>query len=142
MALGQWNVEALLRRMTSKQFRAWEMYYEVEPFGELRADYRAASIVQILFNVNRGKDQKPITLDECLLKFGEPLQEKKKQTPQQQFNLLKLLAAMHAGEPDPAPRVLQFPAPEQPAEPQPPLTPEAVEAELAKARAAMQPPNG
>ena len=142
MAMGTYDVGEILR-MPATLFRAWEMYNEVEPFGELRADYRAAHIVQTLINVNRGKDQKPITLDECLLKFGEPLAEKPKQTPKPQFTMLQWLSAMHANEPlEPEGRVLQFPVPEQAPAPQEPLTPEAAQMEIAKARAAMQQPQG
>jgi hypothetical protein len=73
------------------------MYYEIDPFGELRDDYRTASIVQVLCNINRAKGQQPLKLDECLLKFGEQ-EEKPKQTVQQQLAMLKILAAMHATE--------------------------------------------
>ena len=59
---GELNVEAMLRRLTAKQFRMWEIYSELEPFGELRADYRAASIVQMIYNVNRGEKQKALPL--------------------------------------------------------------------------------
>ena len=100
MRLGVVNVDRdILRGLTAKQFRAWEHYAELEPFDETRADYRAASIVQMLYNVNRGSKQKAVALEDVVLKFGA--QEKKdqqKQTPQQQFAILKVLAAMHANE--------------------------------------------
>lgn len=90
----------ILRGLTAKELRGWEHYFELEPFDETRADYRAASIVQILYNVNRGKGQKALTLEEALLKFGEQ-PEKQKQTLEQQFAILKVLAAMHANETTP-----------------------------------------
>lgn len=86
----------ILRGLTAKEFRAWEIYHEVEPFGDLRADYHAAQVVQMLHAVNRGKGQKALTLEECLLKFAQ--EEKPKQTPEQQFGILKVLAAMHAND--------------------------------------------
>lgn len=61
----------MLRNMTAKQFAGWEHFASLEPFGELRMDYRIASVVQMIANVNRGKDQKPFTLDDVVLKFGE-----------------------------------------------------------------------
>ena len=91
---GELNVEAMLRRLTAKQFRAWEIYSELEPFGELRADYRAASIVQMIYNVNRGEKQKALPLQEFLLKFEA--ESKKKQSWQEQLAIMKLLAAAHA----------------------------------------------
>lgn len=101
MAVGRLDVEVMLRTMTAKQFRAWEMYAEMEPFGEERADFRAASIVQMIYNVNRGKGVRAIKLDQCLLRFGEPPESKPAQTSQQQFAMLKILAAMHANETTP-----------------------------------------
>ena len=93
----------VLRGLTAKQFRGWEHYYELEPEEEIRADYRAASIVQILYNINRGKGQKALTLEEALLKFGGAA-EKPKQTAEQQFAILKVLAAMHANDVPEGPR--------------------------------------
>ena len=87
-------MEAMLRRHTAKWFRDWEMYYELEPFGEMRADFRAASIVQMIYNVNRGKDQKAKPLADFMLKFEE--EPKKTQTWQEQVVMLKLLAAAYA----------------------------------------------
>lgn len=92
------NVERDIHRaLTAKQFRGWEIYESLCPLGEERLDYRTASLVQLLFNINRGKDQKPLTLDECLIPFiREPKQD---QTPEQQFKILQLWAAAMASEP-------------------------------------------
>jgi hypothetical protein len=85
----------MLKKITAKQFRLWEMYYELEPFGEIRDDYRIATIVQALCNINRSKGQPVVKLEECVLKLGEA-EEKPKQTAQQQLAMLRILAAMHA----------------------------------------------
>ncbi len=64
------NVDAMLRSLTAKQFAEWEHYARLEPFNETRADYRAASIREMVFNMAvTAKDRKP--LDYFLLKFGE-----------------------------------------------------------------------
>lgn len=93
--MGEINVDAMLRRITAKQFRAWAHYDQLEPFGEIRADYRTASIVQMIANVNRGKKQKPYTLQEMLLKFEEA-EPKRKQSPQEQLSILNILAMQQA----------------------------------------------
>ena len=93
---GELDVEAMLCRRTAKWFRGWEMYYELEPFGELRADYRAASIVQMLYNINRGKDQKALSIQDFLL-FAEK-EKKPEQTPEQKFKILQLWAAAMAND--------------------------------------------
>lgn len=92
--MGEPNVKRLLRRFTAKQFRDWEIYNELEPFGEIRADYRAASISSMIFNMAvEPKHRKP--LKEFLLKF-EQTGEKPKQTWQQQLQLLKILSAAYS----------------------------------------------
>ena len=89
------NVDAMLRTITAKQFVEWEAYARMEPFNETRADYRAASIAQMVFNMAVDvKNRKPIS--DFLLKFGETQQQRPKQTWQQQQKMLMILAAMHA----------------------------------------------
>lgn len=88
----------MLREITAKQFVAWGHYDQIEPFGELRADMRAAQIVQTILNVNLGKNQKPYALKDVLIKFEEAVspEKKKKQSWQEQLALLKLFAKVHA----------------------------------------------
>lgn len=98
MRLGVANVEQdILRRLTFRQLRGWEHADEIDSLVdvELRMDYRIASIVQMLHNIHRGKGQKALPLKDFVLQFGEP-EEKKRQSPEQQFQMLKLLSAMHA----------------------------------------------
>jgi hypothetical protein len=96
----------ILRGLTAKEFRGWEHYHELDPFTEVRDDYRTASIVQMIANVNRGLKQKPYKLSDFLLNFEEA-PEKKPQTPKQQFAMLKILAAMHANDGPAVPRVIE-----------------------------------
>lgn len=91
---GELDVDALLRRITGAQFREWQAYYELEPFGEVRADLRAASITQMLYNVNRGKNQRALPLKDFLLKF-EADEHEPKQTWQTQWAVVKALAKAH-----------------------------------------------
>jgi uncharacterized protein DUF4035 len=48
----------------------WRAYYDLEPFGEERADYRSAQIVTAILNVNRKKGAPIVKLRDCLLQFG------------------------------------------------------------------------
>jgi hypothetical protein len=60
----------MLRGMTTRQFQEWRAYADLEPFDEVRADLRAASIVQTLINVlTRKKGQPGIKLEDCVLRF-------------------------------------------------------------------------
>lgn len=66
------NVDAMLREISAKQLIELKTFKETEPFEGIRADYRTASIVQMIVNtMGRGKDTPPYTLDQCLLKFKE-----------------------------------------------------------------------
>jgi len=65
--LGCWNVDALLRSLTAKQFHEWMIYAELEPFDEVRGDLRSALIAATIANVNRGKGQTAYTLQDFLL---------------------------------------------------------------------------
>lgn len=76
--------------MTAKQFREWEAYYELEPFGEERADIRSAQICQMLANVNRGKNQQPYKLGDFLLKFDDDRQQRP-QTVQEKLNAMTVI---------------------------------------------------
>ena len=87
---GEVNVDALLRRITIKDFREWQAYYELEPFGELRADYRSASICLTLANLKRGKNQKPYKLEDFLFKFDE--EPKRGQSIQEKLAVMTVIA--------------------------------------------------
>jgi tRNA uridine 5-carbamoylmethylation protein Kti12 len=80
----------MLRRLTARQFINWEIYDAIEPFGQLREDYRTAQIVSLLYNVNRGKHDKAKSVEDFLLKFEEP---QPKQTWQEQLTYMKIFAA-------------------------------------------------
>jgi len=92
--------------MSAKTFRRWQHFDAMEPIGELRADYRAASIVQMIGNVNRGKDTPPLKLEECLLRYdvtrpaeGESRETpKRKQTWQEQEKIFLMWAATAAAK--------------------------------------------
>lgn len=44
--MGEVDVDAMLYRMTREQFREWQAYYQIQPFGDQRADIRAATVAQ------------------------------------------------------------------------------------------------
>lgn len=56
----------MLATLSSEELTAWQIYEEMEPFGE-RAEYlRAASLCALLFNVNRGAKSKPATPEDFM----------------------------------------------------------------------------
>lgn len=96
MKLGRVNVDALGRSLTAKQFVGWEAYAQLEPFSELRADYRTASIVQMLANVNRGKGQKAFTLKDMLLRFEEKEQQDEGDMRERHLTVIRAIVAAHS----------------------------------------------
>lgn len=83
---GYWvyNPEALARRMPYRILREWQDYAILEPFGEIRADLRAAIISATIANVFRGKKQRAYRPADFMPKFGKvEVEERQQPTPQQ-----------------------------------------------------------
>jgi hypothetical protein len=57
--------------MSSLEFSGWMAFYNVDPWGEERADLRAALIACTIANVNRGEGQEPFEIEQFLLNVGE-----------------------------------------------------------------------
>jgi hypothetical protein len=60
LALGK-TVGALSEEITEREFLEWMAFYQLEPFGEERADVRAGIIASVIANVNRRKGAPPFT---------------------------------------------------------------------------------
>lgn len=90
----------MLRRIPATQLLEWMHYDAIDPFGQWRADYRAAEIVTMLANINRDgkKKPQPYKTSDFLVQFGEPIEgeKKKKQTWQEQKNIGRLIAFAHS----------------------------------------------
>ena len=47
--------------MSSREFAEWMAFFEIQPFGERRADFRNASLMALVSNVmTRTKDSDPV----------------------------------------------------------------------------------
>lgn len=69
-------------------------YYDLEPLGELRQDWRIAMIVQMLHNVNVKKENQ-LAIDKFLLTFNAPKAEQK-QSVADQLRILNIMAGAHS----------------------------------------------
>ena len=54
-------VRELLARTGSDELTEWMAFYQLEPFGDFRADLRSAIIASTLANAHRSKEGKPFT---------------------------------------------------------------------------------
>lgn len=71
LAIGGCTVAELQQRMGSAEFAAWLAFYQVEPFGELRGDMRAAMVATLTANAHRNakKKRQPFELSDFLFQF-------------------------------------------------------------------------
>lgn len=66
----------LLKRMPSSELTEWMAFDQLEPFGEPRADMRAALVCATTANSRRGRDDRPFGLDDFMLgPFGPEAQD-------------------------------------------------------------------
>lgn len=73
LALGIWDVEAMLRDMSGAQLRGWMEFAQADPFGDERADLRSAIIAMTVANAAGGKTK----VEDFMPKFSRP-----RKTPQ------------------------------------------------------------
>jgi len=66
-------VAELQSRMSSREFAEWLAYYSLEPFGEVRADLRMATVAALIANANRNgqKRKEPYTPQDFMPKFED-----------------------------------------------------------------------
>ena len=68
------TVRELLSRLTSKELSEWMAWYNVEPFGEARADLRSAIVACVVHNINCTKKSQMKKVNDFMPKFGPPKQ--------------------------------------------------------------------
>jgi hypothetical protein len=95
VALGEVNVDKMLRSITAKQLAWWEAYASLEPLdgGTTKIIQQLALVAQVLANVNRGEGQSAYKLDDFILKYEESGEEKPKQTDADKIHIFKVLEA-------------------------------------------------
>lgn len=69
IAMGEPNIAQLKHQITYRQFRGWVEYYQVEPWGEERADLRAGIISAAVRNSMRSKGP-AFKVSDFIPKFG------------------------------------------------------------------------
>jgi hypothetical protein len=91
----------MLRGMSARHFDEWQIYGELEPWGEIRQDLRFAHVVSTLVNLQRDtkKRPEPIPLTQFLLKFDDdgkdPAPPQAVKSAEQIRQMLKTLTAVH-----------------------------------------------
>ena len=65
LALGM-TVRDLLQKIGSDELSEWMAFYELEPFGEFRADFRGGLIAATFANVHRSPHTRPFAPDDFM----------------------------------------------------------------------------
>jgi hypothetical protein len=58
------------RPITAEEYRRWKRFYHRNPFGALRGDYNAASVIQAMYDTVGKKFKRSPPLDKLLLFSG------------------------------------------------------------------------
>lgn len=89
LASGYWvhNPDAMARRMPYRVLMEWYAYAALEPFGEERADLRAAMVAATVANcMGRKKGQKAFKLTDFMLEFDKQTKRTGRWPTPQQLN--------------------------------------------------------
>lgn len=84
----------LLNRISSREISEWIAFYNIEPFGEMRADLRAALIATVMANAWRGANQSPFKITDFMLTFDN----KPEQTMDEMKQILKSFTIAAGGK--------------------------------------------
>ena len=69
------TVGRLLEEISSQELTEWQAFYNLEPFGEERADLRSAIVASTVANVNRNRKSKPVPLEAFLPRFEQETED-------------------------------------------------------------------
>lgn len=81
-------------QMPSTLLTEWMCYYDIDPFGEERADLRSGIVAATIANTNRDKKDKPHKVEDFMPKFEAP----EEQTPEQMIQVAAAWTAALGGE--------------------------------------------
>jgi hypothetical protein len=92
------NPYALLEEMSAETWVLWQLYYDLDPWGEERADLRSGMIAAVIAETNRDKKKrrKPYTPQEFMPQFDRP--PPKPQTPEEQAAILRMWVEVLGGD--------------------------------------------
>lgn len=86
LALGL-PVREMLASMGSDELTEWMAYYQLEPFGDYRADYRSGVVASTFANAHRAKDANPFRPEDFM-----PFLEKRPPADETPLNVAKFKA--------------------------------------------------
>jgi hypothetical protein len=106
LALGVWDVDAMLDDMPGDLLYEWLAYYQIDPFGNERGDLQSAMIVSALANIHRDPktQRKPYQPGDFMPQFDSQPSPRPSpngrgggQTVEQQLEIVRMLNAALGG---------------------------------------------
>lgn len=80
------------QKISTTEFRSWQAFYALEPFGEARTEFMLAQLCCIVANSNRGKSTKAFKVGDFIPKYGE---QKRHKTGAELEAIFKQFANLH-----------------------------------------------
>jgi hypothetical protein len=69
------TVDQLLSEISSEELSEWMAYYQLEPFGDERADWRSGMMAATMANLQRSKNRAPYKPEDFMPQYDRPEQE-------------------------------------------------------------------
>jgi len=93
------SVKRAQREVDSREFTEWQAYWQLEPWGEGRADLRTGILASTLANIHRSGETDPFTPADFMPDFGRqaPAEDRDALIAQQQ-QMLEALTRAAGGE--------------------------------------------
>ena len=95
LALGFPHPDYLLETLTWKQLLDWLIYYELEPFGEERADYRIGQLTAAVHNALRRSGGRTWKASDFLL--GTPVKAERPTDIERMKSIVRTIVETHDG---------------------------------------------
>jgi hypothetical protein len=92
------TVRELLARISARELSEWMAYFMLEPFGEERADVRAAIVAATVANTARDpkRHRRPFQASDFMPKFER--KERERQTWEEQLRIVEMFNVAFGGE--------------------------------------------
>ena len=85
------TVRELSLRLDPLELVEWEAFYNIDPFGSEREDWRFGVIASVLCNIHKEKNAPPFKPTDFMLSVAQSEPGEEEQAPEEQFAIAKML---------------------------------------------------
>jgi hypothetical protein len=94
LAMGIPSKRELLRRVSGWELTEWAAYYQLEPWGESRADLRAAITDMVIANWGKGAEDTLAEVSDFMPNYEDDKEDDGGQTLEEQYAMVSTWAGM------------------------------------------------